>query len=159
MKARNAATAAAWITAWKDVLGQNAADGAPPEAFCGANGPFFPLCDATVLERSWRRGLVLLAAENGYVAACLVFRGRVFGTYARAAESVPVETVLRELPEFRLGWLPDEAVRLSGGLGAAFAVLPAEAEGFPIVLICGENRHSFTGHGKIIDRAAHDEQE
>ena len=151
MAERNATADASWMAAWKEVLSRNAADGAPPEAFCGDSGPFSPLRDAAVLERSFRRGLMLLEAGNEYAAACLVFRGRVFGVYARAAREVPMESILRDLPEFRLGWLPDEAVRLSGGLGAAFAVLPAGAEGFPMVLIHGENRHSFTGHGKIID--------
>ena len=50
-----------------------------------------------------------------------------------------------------LGWLPDESARETGGDGTAFAILPPEAEGFPMTCFAGPRANLFAGHGKIYE--------
>lgn len=106
--------------------------------------------------RSFRQGVTLLHLENGHVSAALIWRGRIFGLYEHhvpkdGADSAFLERTLHDLKEFRLGWLPDETVRASGGHGTAFAALPPEAEGFPMTYVSGEGKELFTGHARMVD--------
>lgn len=108
------------------------------------------------LTRSFRQGVTLLYLENGHVSAALAWRGRIFGLYEHhvpkdGADSAFLERTLHDLKEFRLGWLPDETVRASGGHGTAFAALPPEAEGFPMTYVFGKGKELFTGHARMVD--------
>lgn len=114
------------------------------------------LAHEEALMRSFRQGVSLLHLENGHISAALVWRGRIFGLYEHhipkdGADGAFLERTLHDLKEFRLGWLPDEAVRASGGHGTAFAALPPEAEGFPMLYVSGENKELFTGHARMMD--------
>lgn len=161
---------------WKGILHEYMDAGAPPEAFLLSNVPetmprlaaiqsatgglvtdsgIAPLLgllsDQEIWERSFRHGIALLHADDAHVTAFLVWRGLVFGLYQHHVKALPVERIVHDLSEFRLGWLPDEAVRDAGGHGTAFAHLPPEAEGFPVTYITGKSRRLFSGYGKIIE--------
>lgn len=165
---------------WNTILRRHTERGAPPEAFMLAEPPaglprlaaaqgsvkFFVtdtgiaallwlLSDAEILQRSFRRGLVLLNAGEVHATAFLVWRGRVFGVYEQHTRGVEIAKIMHDLAEFRLGWLPDEAVRNDGGHGSAFADVPPEAEGFPALHVSGPERGLFEGYGKIHDSPEH----
>lgn len=163
---------------WQGLLREYAQTGVPPEAFILAEVPeSMPrlraiqaatkgyvtdagvasllglLGDAAIFERSFRQGVVLLQADDVHVTAFLVWRGNVYGMYEHHAQSAPVDRVVHDLSEFRLGWLPDESVRDSGGHGTAFAVLPPEAEGFPATFVTGKRARLFAEYGKLSGHA------
>lgn len=142
---------AASVRAWLQTLRGHGPEGAPLEAFAGESGCFALLRHPEAAERWSRRGVTLIGAGDKTVSACLVFRNRVYGVYGRPAASADTPSILREAAELALGWLPDEAVRASGGFGAALATTPPEAEGFPLRCIAGPGRAAFAEHGKIID--------
>lgn len=141
---------------WRDLLHSHAEGGVALEAFCVA----FPEnvgsalllslgCRQDVLDRSFRRGLVLCAAEESVFTAVLFWQGRVLGVYRHYRDKRGVDGIVLDLKGFRLGWLPDEIVRGTGGAGSAFAALPPEAEGFPAICIAGPAKYCFAGHGKL----------
>lgn len=141
---------------WRDLLRSHAEDGATLEAFCAASpenaGSSLLLalgCRQDVLDRSFRRGLVLCAAEDSAFTAVLFWQGRVLGVYRHYRDKRGVDGIAVDLKEFRLGWLPDEIVRGTGGAGSAFTALPPEAEGFPAICITGPAKTCFAGHGKL----------
>lgn len=143
---------AASLEAWKDMLRAHVDTGVPAQLFSGESACFALLADPKTIQRAERRGVTVINAGTTTVSACLFFQGRIYGVYAGPAASP--ETVIKDMAEFRLGWLPDEAVRANGGFGSAFATIPPEAEGFPVVLITGPKREIFAGHGRIIDNPA-----
>lgn len=166
---------------WNTILRRHAEQGAPPEAFMLAAGTaaappglaalqsavkgfvtdsgvaplLLLLHDAEIHRRSFRRGLVLLNAGEVHITAFLVWRGHVFGVYEHHTRGMDILKVMRDLSEFRLGWLPDEAVRSDGGHGTAFADIPPEAEGFPAMYVTGQERGLFDGYGKICESPEH----
>ena len=166
---------------WNTVLRSHAEQGAPPQAFMltetAAPLPYLTAlqngakCFVTesgvasllglfsnteIYERSFRRGLVLLNTDEMHVTAFLVWRGRIFGVYGQHTQGMDCSKILHDLAEFRLGWLPDEAVRNAGGHGTAFADVPPEAEGFPAMYVTGQKRKLFEGHGKIYESPEQD---
>ena len=142
---------------WRRLLRENAQNGVPL-----ADAPKFLFSGAEVLrdlasaqeisERSFRRGITLCAAGETGLTALLLWRGNIFGIYRHTLAARGVNGVLQDLKEFRLGWLPEETVRQTGGEGSAFADLPPEAEGFPAVCFAGINAGLFAGHGKIYEK-------
>ncbi len=104
-----------------------------------------------VTERSYRQGLVLCIAGTGLFTAALFWRERIFGVYRHVTALRGRDGILRDLKDFRLGWLPEETVRETGGIGCVFAALPAEAEGFPVMCVTGPGRHAFQGQAKIYE--------
>ncbi|SBW10277.1 hypothetical protein KL86DPRO_60102 [uncultured delta proteobacterium] len=144
---------------WRRLLRENAQDGVPP-----SDAPEFLFSGAEVLrdlalareifERSFRRGVTLCAAGETGLTVLLLWRGNIFGVYRHTLAARGVDGVLQDLKEFRLGWLPEETVRQTGGEGSAFADLPPEAEGFPAVFFAGVNAGLFAGHGKIYEKQA-----
>lgn len=143
---------------WKTLLRDNAREGVLPELFCNAAAPFSEggillalAARPDILERSFRRGAVLCAADGDIFTALLFWRGRVFGVFRHRLAVRGVENLMRDLKEFRLGWLPDEVAKESGGEGTAFAELPPEAEGFPVTCIAGRDAPLFAACGKIYE--------
>lgn len=161
---------------WQELMRGYADTGVPPQAFLLAEAPVtMPrlaaiqaatrglvtdtgiaallglLGDAAIRERSFRQGVVLLSVSDVHITAFLVWRGRVFGMYEHHTDSVSKDKVIHDLTEFRLGWLPDESVRDSGGHGTAFAILPPEAEGFPVMYITGRCAKLFAESGILAD--------
>lgn len=142
---------------WKTLLSGHKEDGATPEVFFAAAASSAPdggllaafANQPGILDRSVRRGVALCAAGDVFFTALLFWRGRIFGVYRHRIAERGVEGIIRDLKEFRLGWLPDEVVKASGGDGSAFAPLPPEAEGFPVVCFAGPGSRLFEGHGKI----------
>jgi len=146
---------------WKNLLRDNGREGVLPELFFNAASPAAPAFPEggtlialaavpDVLERSFRRGVVLCAAGESFTAL-LFWRGRVFGVFRHKTAVRGVENIMRDLKEFRLGWLPDEVAKESGGDGTAFAELPPEAEGFPVTCIAGPDACLFADYGKIYE--------
>lgn len=104
-----------------------------------------------VHERSCRQGVTVVHADARHILAFLVYRERIFGMYEHHTELRDVASLLDDLKEFRLGWLPDEQVRASGGHGCVFlSALPPEAEGFAPVFALGPRREMLRGHGRSI---------
>ncbi len=139
---------------WQRLLRKHAESGVAPDSV-----PEHLLCDAAVLrdlagmreivERSFSRGIILCAAGEKSLTALLFWRGNIFGIYRHTLALRGVDGVLQDLEGFRLGWLPEETVRRTGGDGSAFADLPPEAEGFPVMCFAGSKADVFTGHGRI----------
>ena len=113
-------------------------------AICGA------LCLEEVQARSWREGVTVINVGNSHTLAALVYRGEVCGLYEHHTGQLPLDALLRDLGEFRLGWLPEERVQASGGHGTAFARIPEEAGGFAPTYILGPRRELLRGHGQFI---------
>ena len=108
-----------------------------------------------VAARSRREGVLLLDAGKKYLSAALVYRERVFSILEIPVSRVPdpVDAGMRQefsrwLDDFRLGWLPPEAVRAMGGFVARAPELPAEAEGFRPTFITGDNAGMLEGYGR-----------
>ena len=148
------------VPEWKRLLRECEGTGISPESAGNAAQPSdVTIGDIACLaripeihERSFRRGMVLCAVGEADLTAALFWRGRIFGLYRHNVSTRGVEGVLLDLKEFRLGWMPDEAVRETGGSGTAFTELPAEAEGFPVLCLTGPKAGLFAGYGKIYDQ-------
>lgn len=146
---------------WASLLRVHTEEGVPPERFLDADAeigqslaPLLALAAMPeVVERSFRQGLVLCMAQTPDFTALLYWRGRVFAVYRHDMTRRGVDDIMRDLKEFRLGWLPEETARASGGGGTAFAALPPEAEGFPVTWFTGPERRVFDGHGRIWEPA------
>lgn len=141
---------------WKTLLHDHEEDGVSPEVFVAAaasmpDGDLLSVFahEPGILDRSFRRGVALCAAGDVFFTALLFWRGRIFGVYRHRIAARGVEGIVHDLKEFRLGWLPDEIVKASGGDGSAFALLPPEAEGFPVTCFAGPGSRLFEGYGKI----------
>lgn len=145
------------LQTWKALLRDHPEHGVAPE-------DFFRGCtdrdertlaalavDPGIRERSFRRGAVLCAAGGERFTALLLWRGRILGLYGHRVALRGLENIVRDLKEFRLGWLPDEVVRQTGGYCSAFAVLPPEAEGFPVTCVAGPQAGLFAAYGKIYE--------
>ena len=102
-----------------------------------------------IAERSHRHGVLLLNAGNSHLTGFLVYKERIYGVYEQHTFGVDVERTVKDLSEFRLGWLPNEEVLQAGGHGSIFLDIPDEAEGFRPAYITGPQRHLFTGHGRM----------
>ena len=145
---------------WKHLLRECGEKGLAPEEAKLASSSSDTAIDAIVglarlpelHDRSFRRGIVVCAAEEHDLTAVLFWRGQFFGIYRHTISVRGVHGILLDLKEFRLGWLPDEVVRETGGSGSAFADLPPEAEGFPILCVTGANADLFDGFGKIYNQ-------
>lgn len=104
-----------------------------------------------VARRSYREGIMIVNVGNSHVIAFLVYKERIVGVYEHHTGMHDVESLTKDLQEFRLCWLPDEQVRSTGGHGSAFAPdMPAEAEGFRPTFILGPRRSMLQGHGLFI---------
>ena len=126
-----------------------------PVADSGAAALLGLLSIPEIAELSMRKGVLLVNAGNAHVTAFLVYRQRIFGVYEQHTFGVSVEHLVKDLSEFRLGWLPNEQVQNEGGHGSVILDPPPEAEGFRPAYIAGAQRRLFTGHGQM--SAPHDE--
>ena len=113
-------------------------------AICGA------LCLPEVLTRSQREGVTVINVGNSHTVAALVYKGRVHGLFEHHTGQRSLEHLLEDLRQFRLGWLPDEEVRATGGHGTAFGEVPEEAGGFMPTFVLGPRREMLRGHGQFI---------
>lgn len=142
---------------WKNLLSAHAGAGLPVEASPLAA----PQAEAEMAELarlvslpqvqsgSVGRGAVVCLAGEECLTAVLLWRGMLFGIYRHRIAARALAEHCRDLAEFRLGWLPEESVIAAGGIGSAFAPLPAEAEGFPLAHFAGANAALFAGYGRI----------
>lgn len=103
-----------------------------------------------VVDRSFREGITIVNVGNGHTVAALVHKACVVGIYEHHTGMRTLEELLHDLQEFRLGWLPDEEVRATGGHGTAFVDVPEEAGGFVPTFILGPKRETLRGHGQFI---------
>ena len=103
-----------------------------------------------IQARSEREGVTIINLGNSHVLAFLVYQSKVFGIYEHHTGMHNTESLLKDLEEFRFGWLPDEEVREKGGHGCIFNNIPAEAEGFRPTYILGPCRDMLEGHGQFI---------
>lgn len=106
-----------------------------------------------VAERSNREGIVVVNVGNSHTIAFLIWQERVFGVYEHHTGQHSTETLLEDLRQFRLGWLPDEQVRAAGGHGCVFSPLLSESaasEAFRPTYILGPRRAMLSGYGQFI---------
>lgn len=104
-----------------------------------------------IARRSQRQGVTVVNAGNSHTVAFLVYREQVFGVYEQHTGLLNAESLLADLKDFRLGWLPDEAVRQRGGHGCMFLPpLPPEAEGFMPTFVLGPQRNILQGHAQFV---------
>ena len=111
------------------------------------------LLEPKFAARTHRQGLVVLYAGRQRTTALLVFKERIYGVYEHVGDYGP-ERIKDDLKEFKLGWLPDELVRLAGGYGCILAhPIPEEAESFETVYITGPAQSVFAGQGQMVGDA------
>lgn len=139
---------------------------APPTAYTRLNtlhgrtgGPVADTAAAAVLgalavpeiaRRSHRQGITVVNVGNSHTVAFLVYQERIFGVYEHHTALLSTESLLADLKDFRLGWLPDEVVRQRGGHGCIFLPpLPPEAEGFMPTFTLGPQRDILHGHAQF----------
>ncbi len=117
----------------------------------GAAAMLGALCAPEVAARSARQGITVVNVGNSHTIAFLIFQQSVYGVYEHHTGLLTRESLLADLDEFRLGWLPDEQVRAKGGHGSAFAAsIPPEAESFKPTFILGPKRALLEGQGQFI---------
>ena len=104
-----------------------------------------------IAARSEREGITIVNVGNSHVLAFLVYQSQVCGIYEHHTGMHDTDSLLRDLQEFRFGWLPDEEVREKGGHGCVFNSIPAEAEGFRPTYVLGPRREILDGHGQFIN--------
>lgn len=124
--------------------------GGGPTADTGAAAVLGALSVPDVAERSDREGVLVINVGNSHTLAFRVFRRRILGVYEHHTGLLSTETLLRDLDEFRRGWLPDEQVRAAGGHGCVMLDPPAQAEGFRPAFILGPRRALLAGYGGFI---------
>ncbi|MBS5049650.1 MAG: hypothetical protein DBX67_05815 [Desulfovibrionaceae bacterium] len=124
--------------------------GGGPTADTGAAAVLGALSMPEVAERSDREGVLVVNVGNSHTLGFLVFRRRILGVYEHHTGLLSTEKLLKDLDEFRRGWLPDEQVRAAGGHGCIMLDPPAEAEGFRPAFILGPRRELLAGHGSFI---------
>ena len=103
-----------------------------------------------IQARSEREGVTIVNLGNSHVLAFLVYQSKVCAIYEHHTGMHDTESLLKDLKEFRFGWLPDEQVRETGGHGCIFNNIPEEAEGFRPTYILGPRRNMLEGHGQFI---------
>lgn len=121
-----------------------------PTADTGAAAVLGALSMPEVAARSDREGVLVVNVGNSHTLGFLVFQRRILGVYEHHTGLLTVDALLRDLDEFRRGWLPDEQVRAAGGHGCVMLDPPAEAEGFRPAFILGPRRELLAGHGSFI---------
>ncbi len=122
-----------------------------PVADTGTAAVLGALAVPEVRTRSRQQGVTVINMGNSHILAFLVYRERVFGIYEHHTADRETPDLLHDLKEFRLGWLPDEQVRASGGHGCALlSPLPPEAEGFAPTFVLGPRRDRLRGEGRFV---------
>lgn len=105
------------------------------------------------LWRVTREGVLLLHADADMLHAALAF-GDSFYAFA-ALPATPVlenegEILKALLDDFRLGWLPPEALAQYGGSACCVASLPSEAEGFRPAFASGSAAARVSGQARVL---------
>ncbi len=121
-----------------------------PVADTGTAAILGALCTKDVRERSMREGITIINVGNSHIVAALVYKERVLAIFEHHTGQRTLEEYLHDLKEFKLGWLPDEEVRNTGGHGTAFGKIPEEAGGFVPTYILGPQRGFLQGYGQFI---------
>ncbi len=103
-----------------------------------------------VRARAQREGVTLINVGNSHILAMLVYAGKVLGIFEHHTGQQSLQEYLHDLQEFRMGWLPDEQVRASGGHGVAFGQRIEEAGAFTPTFILGPQREFLRGHGQFL---------
>ncbi len=105
---------------------------------------------AEVAKRCRREGITIINVGNSHTLAMLIYDNKVLGIFEHHTGQQPLEEYLHDLQEFRMGWLPDEKVRASGGHGVAFGERLEEAGSFAPTFIIGPQRERLRGHGQFL---------
>lgn len=122
-----------------------------PVADTAAAAVFGALAVPETARRSQRQGITVVNVGNSHVVAFLVYQKQIFGVYEQHTALLDTESLLADLKDFRLGWLPDEVVRQRGGHGCMFLPpLPPEAEGFMPTFALGPQRDMLQGHAQFV---------
>ncbi len=108
-----------------------------------------------VRARAEREGITIVNVGNSHTLAMLIYDNKVQGIFEHHTGQQSVEEYLQDLHDFRLGWLPDEKVRASGGHGVAFAPRAEEAGSFAPTFIIGPQRERLRGHGQFLAPHGH----
>ncbi|MEG2173636.1 MAG: DUF1786 domain-containing protein [Desulfovibrionaceae bacterium] len=121
-----------------------------PVADTGTAALLGALCLPEVRDRSQREGVTIVNIGNSHCVAALVYQQRILGIYEHHTGMRSVEQLLQDLQEFRMGWLPDEQVRATGGHGTAFGHIPEAAAGFDPTFVLGPRRELLRGYGQFV---------
>ncbi len=121
-----------------------------PVADTGTAAVLGMFCAPEVLARSQREGITVINVGNSHTVAMLVYKGKVSGIFEHHTGQQPLQAFLHDLQEFRLGWLPDEEVRASGGHGTVFGHRDAAAGSFAPTFIIGPRRELLRGQGQFV---------
>lgn len=108
------------------------------------------LSDPKIRARSFEEGILIINVGNSHILAFSVYCAKVYGIYEHHTSMLSISNLEKELNEFRLQWIPDEAVRASGGHGSVFTPSPEEAEGFKPTYILGPKRDILSHFGQLI---------
>ncbi len=121
-----------------------------PMADTGTAAILGALCAVEVRERSWRQGVTVINVGNSHTVAALIYKEQVLAIFEHHTGQRELQDYLHDLKEFKLGWLPDEQVRSTGGHGTAFGTIPEEAGDFAPTFLLGPRREMLQGHGQCI---------
>lgn len=121
-----------------------------PVADTGTAALLGAMCLPEVRSRCQREGVMLINVGNSHIVAALLYQDKIMGLYEHHTGMRTLEQTLQDLQEFRMGWLPDEQVRATGGHGTAFGAIPEEAAGFDPTFILGPKREMLRGYGQFI---------
>ena len=114
---------------------------------------FCALSFSAVRNRSQRQGITAIYAGEDRLTAFLVFQNRFWGILEHVS-TISSELLLDDLKEFRLGWLPDEIVRIQGGYSAVLSeAMPPQAEGFVPTFVFGPRKNQLASYGKLLESA------
>ncbi len=106
------------------------------------------LSDQGLRGRAARQGVTLVCLGSRHITAALLYRDRVLGLYEHHTLRRTREQLLSDLHEFRLTFLPVEAVRASGGHGTAYGPLCEEAGGYEPCFVMGPRHLLLEGFGQ-----------
>lgn len=121
-----------------------------PVADSGVSAILGALCDPRLFERSFREGITFIHAGNAHTVAALLYRAKIYGIYEHHTNKMDLSLLLEDLKQFRLHWLPAEAVQKSGGVCAAYRDDLAEAGSFEPTFISGPQRKALQNYGAYI---------
>ncbi|MBO4316781.1 MAG: hypothetical protein J5855_00680 [Mailhella sp.] len=113
------------------------------------------LADDRLRARCWEEGVTTLWADACRTLVLLLFRNVICASYENRAD-LDADSIVEDIRQIQLNWLPAERVLRSGGTGCFIHQYPPEAEGFRPIYLFGPQRMRFSGMGKMAgDRNTH----
>lgn len=121
-----------------------------PVADSGISAILGALSDPGIFERSCREGITFIHVGNTHIVAALLYKAKIHGIYEHHTNKVDLNMLMEDLRQFRLRWLPTEAVQNNGGIGTAYRDGVEDAGGFEPTYISGPGRMFLKNYGTFI---------